>query len=130
MGATATEAQAVAQWALGSPASGNPAVLGAIVNSTPIDVASPGDVALPGGHNYFLANMNRPHLVYVGSSDQMLHAFFLENTTVGSRTYQAGSEAFAFIPPDFSPTCARCTRRAGRTSIPTSTSSDWRTRPR
>jgi len=35
MGATADEAEAVAQWALGNPAAGNPAVLGAIVNSTP-----------------------------------------------------------------------------------------------
>jgi hypothetical protein len=103
MGATAAEAQSVAQWAMGNPASGNQAVFGAIVNSTPIDVASPGDIPLPGGHAYFLANMNRPHLIYVGSSDQMLHAFFLENTTVGSRTYQAGSEAFAFIPPDLLP---------------------------
>jgi Tfp pilus assembly protein, tip-associated adhesin PilY1 len=101
MGATANEAEAVAQWALGNPASGNPAVLGAIVNSTPIDVASPGDIALPGGHNFFLKYMNRPHLIYVGSSDMMLHAFFLEDTKVGTTTYAAGSEAFAFIPPDF-----------------------------
>ncbi len=101
MGATADEAQAVAQWALGNPASNNPAILGAIVNSTPIDVASPGDVALPGGHNFFLKCMNRPHLIYVGSSDMMLHAFFLEDTKVGTTTYSAGSEAFAFIPPDF-----------------------------
>jgi hypothetical protein len=101
MGATADEAEAVAQWALGSPDAGNPAVLGAIVNSTPIDVASPGDVALPGGHAFFLKYMNRPHLVYVGSSDMMLHAFFLESTKVGTTTFAAGSEAFAFIPPDF-----------------------------
>jgi len=101
MGATPDEAEDVAQWALGSPASGNPAVLGAIVNSTPIDVASPGDVALPGGHNFFVKYMNRPHLIYVGSSDMMLHAFFLETTKVGTTTYPAGSEAFAFIPPDF-----------------------------
>jgi hypothetical protein len=101
MGATADEAEAVAQWALGNPASGNPAILGAIVNSTPIDVASPGDMPLPGGHNFFLKYMNRPHLIYVGSSDMMLHAFFLEDTKVGTTTYPAGSEAFAFIPPDF-----------------------------
>ncbi len=100
MGATPDEAEDVAQWALGSPASGNPAVLGAIVNSTPIDVASPGDVPLPGGHNFFVKYMNRPHLIYVGSSDIMLHAFFLEDAKVGTTTYPAGSEAFAFIPPD------------------------------
>jgi len=101
MGATADEAQAVAQWALGNPSSNNPAILGAIVNSTPIDVAGPGDVALPGGHNFFVKYMNRPHLIYVGASDMMLHAFFLEDTKVGTTTYAAGSEAFAFIPPDF-----------------------------
>ena len=101
MGATADEAEAVAQWALGNPTSNNPAVLGAIVNSTPIDVASPGEMALPGGHNFFVKYMNRPHLIYVGSSDMMLHAFFLESTKVGTTTYPAGSEAFAFIPPDF-----------------------------
>ena len=103
MGATAAEAQSVAQWALGNPASGNPAVFGAIVNSTPIDVASPGNVALPGGNAFFVKYQNRPHLIYVGSSDQMLHAFFLMNTTVGTTSYQAGSEAFAFIPPDLLP---------------------------
>jgi hypothetical protein len=32
-----------------------------------------------------------------------LHAFFLENTTLGSTVYQAGSEAFAFLPPDMMP---------------------------
>ncbi len=101
MGATADEAEAVAQWALGNPASNNRAILGAIVNSTPIDVASPGDAPFPGGHGFFLKYMNRPHLIYVGSSDMMLHAFFLEDTKVGTTTYPAGSEAFAFIPPDF-----------------------------
>ena len=101
MGATPDEAEAVAQWALGDPDAGNNAVLGAIVNSTPIDVASPGDVPLPGGHAFFLKYMNRPHLIYVGSSDMMLHAFFLEDTKVGTTTFTAGSEAFAFIPPDF-----------------------------
>jgi hypothetical protein len=47
-----------------------------------------------------LRYQNRPHLIYVGSSDGLLHAFFLENTTLGGTVYQAGSEAFAFLPPD------------------------------
>jgi hypothetical protein len=33
----------------------------------------------------------------------MLHAFFLEDTTLGGTTYRAGSEAFAFLPPDLLP---------------------------
>jgi hypothetical protein len=100
LGANADEAGRVARWALGDPTYGNRALLGAIVNSTPIDVASPGDIPLPGGHAFFQKYMTRPHLVYVGSSDGMLHAFFLETTTIGSTTYPAGQEAFAFIPPD------------------------------
>ncbi|MBN2559497.1 MAG: hypothetical protein JXQ75_01015 [Phycisphaerae bacterium] len=103
LGASAAEAESVARWLLGDPAYKNPAILGAIINSTPIDVASPGDIPAPGGHAYYLQNQNRPHLIYVGSSDGMLHAFFLENTTVGTTTYQAGSEAFAFLPPDMMP---------------------------
>ena len=103
LGATPAEAEAVARWLLGDPTYKNPAVLGAIINSTPIDVASPGDLAEPGGHAYFLRNQNRPHLIYVGSSDGLLHAFFLENTTVGGTTYLAGTEAFAFLPPDLMP---------------------------
>jgi hypothetical protein len=100
MGATPAEAESVVRWMLGDPTYRNPSALGAIVNSTPIDVASPGDLPQPGGHEFFLRYQNRPHLIYVGSSDGMLHAFFLENTNVGGTTYQAGSEAFAFLPPD------------------------------
>jgi hypothetical protein len=100
MGATATEAASVARWLLGDPIYANPAVLGAIINSTPIDIAGPGDVQEPGGHAFYLQHLNRPHLIYVGASDDLLHAFFLESTTLGSTTYQAGSEAFAFLPPD------------------------------
>jgi hypothetical protein len=100
LGSTPQEAGQVVHWVMGDPAYGNPAILGAIVNSTPIDIASPGDVPLPGGHDFFLRYQNRPHLVYVGSSDGMLHAFFLENTPVGSTVYLAGTEAFAFVPPE------------------------------
>lgn len=101
LGATADEAEAVARWMLGDPTYGNPAVLGAIINSTPIDVAGPGNFAeLPGGFAFFNQYRERPHLVYVGSDNGMLHAFLLEQTTVGAATYPAGTEAFAFIPPD------------------------------
>ena len=36
----------------------------------------------------------------MGADDGMLHAFFTEDTTIGSTSYEAGSEAFAFIPKD------------------------------
>jgi hypothetical protein len=114
MGANSTEAELVARWALGDPTMGNPAVFGAVVNSTPIDVASPGDIPLPGGHAFFQRYQNRPHLVYVGSSDQMLHAFFLENTTIGNSTFAAGSEAFAFIPPDLLPSLRKLYAQGGQ----------------
>lgn len=100
LGATATEAASVARWLLGDPIYRNPAVLGAIINSTPIDIAGPGDLQQPGGHAFYLRYQNRPHLIYAGASDGLLHAFFLEATTVGTTIYQAGSEAFAFLPPD------------------------------
>ena len=118
LGSTSTEASQVAHWMLGDPSYQNPAVLGAIVNSTPVDVASPGDLPQPGGHEFFLKNQNRPHLIYVGSSDGLLHAFFLENTTVGSTTYSAGTEAFAFLPPDMMPAVRRLYAQGGQKPDP------------
>ncbi|HTY28119.1 MAG TPA: hypothetical protein VMD51_08235, partial [Mycobacterium sp.] len=64
---------------------------------------SPGDVPEPGGHDFFLKYQFRPHLIYVGSSDAMLHAFFLVDTNVGGTVYTAGTEAFAFLAPDMMP---------------------------
>jgi hypothetical protein len=114
LGSDATEAEKVARWALGDPTYKNPAVLGALINSAPTDVASPGDIPLPGGHEFYLAHKARPHLVYVGSSDGMLHAFFLEQTTIGRNTYHAGSEAFAFIPPEMLPMITRLYAQGGQ----------------
>ncbi|HXU81620.1 MAG TPA: PilC/PilY family type IV pilus protein [Polyangia bacterium] len=98
LGATDTEAERVARWLLGDPAMGNPAVLGAIINSTPIDVGSPGISPLPGGQAFYDAHVGRANLTYVGSSDGMLHAFFTKPVTVGSKSYLGGQEAFAYIP--------------------------------
>jgi hypothetical protein len=83
---------------LGDPAMNNPAVLGAIINSTPIDVGAPGNSPLPGGTEFYNAHVNRPNLVYTGASDGMLHAFFTRSTTVGGHSYLGGQEAFAYIP--------------------------------
>jgi Neisseria PilC beta-propeller domain len=98
LGATDAEAELVARWLLGDPALGNPAVLGAMINSTPTDVGPPGISPLPGGQAFHDANVSRPNLTYVGASDGMLHAFFTKPVTVGSTTYAAGKEAFAYIP--------------------------------
>ncbi len=82
----------------------NPAAIGSIVNSTPIDVGPPGESWMAGGKAFAQNYKSRPNLIYVGADDGMLHAFFREDTTVGGApatvTYPAGSEAFAFIPPD------------------------------
>src|SRR5204863_1147085 len=79
LGATDDEAERVARWMLGDPAMKNPAVLGAIINSTPIDVGAPGSSPLPGGKEFYDAHVNRASLTYTGSSDGMLHAFFTKN---------------------------------------------------
>lgn len=98
LGADPEEAERIVKFTLSAPESGNPAVLGALINSTPIDVGQPGDSPLPGGRAFFLNNKNRPNLTYVGASDGMLHAFFTDDTTIAGNTYPAGSEAFAFLP--------------------------------
>jgi hypothetical protein len=118
LGASATEAESVARWLLGDPTYKNNAILGAIINSTPIDIASPGDLPEPGGHEFFLKYQTRPHLIYVGSSDGLLHAFFLENTTIGSTSFQAGSEAFAFLSPDMMPIVRRQYSQGGQKPDP------------
>lgn len=98
LGADAVEAEKIIKFTLAAPDSGNPAVLGALVNSTPIDVGQPGHSPLPGGTAFFNNNKSRPNLTYVGASDGMLHAFFTEDTKISGATYTAGSEAFAFLP--------------------------------
>jgi hypothetical protein len=101
MGITDAEAALVARWLLGDPAMGNPAPIGAFVNSTPIDVGPPRSAtALPGAVAFDEANKSRPNLTYVGASDGMLHAFFTNAVTVGNTSYAAGQEAFAFIPQE------------------------------
>lgn len=118
LGNTPDEAQNVARWLLGDPSFKNPAVLGSIINSTPIDVASPGNIPLPGGNEFFNKYKDRPHLVYVGSDNGLLHAFFLETTTVGGKTYAAGTEAFAFLAPDMVTTVKNLYTQGGQKADP------------
>ena len=100
LGATAAEAELIARWMLGDPAQGNPAVLGAIVNSTPIDVGQPGADPNPGGKEFSDKYVARPQITYVGSDDGMLHAFYTKDVTIGGVARAGGSEAFAYIPPE------------------------------
>ena len=95
LGETDEEAALVAKFIMGVPASGKPNILGAIIHSTPIDVAAPGQSPLPGGQAFYRAFANRPGLVYVGSSDGLLHAFFTEDVQADGTVYMAGDEALA-----------------------------------
>ncbi len=98
LGLTPEEAERVARFLLGDPKMKNPAVLGAMINSTPIDVGPAGRGSQPGGLAFYETHKTRPYLPYVGASDGMLHAFFTKTVTVGGKTYKGGQEAFAYIP--------------------------------
>jgi hypothetical protein len=118
LGSTDNEAELIARWMLGDPAMNNRHPLGAFVNSTPIDVASPGNSPAPGGSSFFASHKNRPALTYVGSDDGMLHAFFTKATTIAGTSYAAGSEAFAFIPPDMLKVITRVYAQGGQFADP------------
>ena len=111
LGASADEAERIAKWMLGDPAMKNPAVLGAIINSTAIDVGQPGRSPLPGGTEFFNARQTRANILYVGASDGMLHAF----RTNGAN---AGEELFAYIPPDMLPVQTKVFAQGGQLADP------------
>ena len=116
MGANATEAGRIVQWMLGKTDPSdttyhrplNPAVMGSVVNSLPIDVGPPGASLFPGGMHFSFTYNNRPELVYVGADDGMLHAFYAGN----------GKEAFAFIPADMVPVIAKLYAQGGQRYSP------------
>ncbi|MGO9665471.1 MAG: hypothetical protein ACLP66_19420 [Polyangia bacterium] len=116
MGATTTETQQIVQWMLGKidPNDNtyfgplNPAVMGSVVNSMPIDVGAPGASTLPGGNHFWYTYVNRPELVYLGADDGMLHAFYAAT----------GQEAFAFIPADMVPVIAKLYAQGGQRYSP------------
>jgi hypothetical protein len=116
MGGNTIETQQIVQWMLGKidPSDTvyhrplNPAVMGSVVNSMPIDVGSPGISLLPGGNHFYFAHVSRPELVYLGSDDGMLHAFYAAN----------GKEAFAFIPADMVPVIAKLYAQGGQRYSP------------
>lgn len=108
LGATDEEAEKIARWMLGDPAQGNPAVLGALVNSTPIDVGQPGAETNDGGLAFAEKYKDRPHITYVGSDDGMLHAFHTGT----------GKEAFAYLPPQMLSTVTKLYAQGGQVPDP------------
>jgi hypothetical protein len=108
----------MARWMLGDPSLGNPAVLGAIINSTPIDVGPPGVSPLPGGQEFYDAHSSRPYLTYVGSSDGMLHAFFTNDVTIGGTAFKKGQEAFAYMPQTMLAVQAKLFAQGGQLADP------------
>ncbi|HEY8708750.1 MAG TPA: PilC/PilY family type IV pilus protein, partial [Burkholderiaceae bacterium] len=75
-------------------------LLGDIVNSNPVFVGAPSDVA--GSRAFALQNANRTPAVYVGANDGMLHAFNAASTLDAAGQLQAtqdsGKELFAYVP--------------------------------
>ena len=118
LGANANEAELVARWALGDPAQGNTAVLGSIVNSTPIDVGQPGADPNPGGKEFSDKYATRPQVTYVGADDGMLHAFYTKDVTINGVAHTGGSEAFAYIPPEMLPVITRLYAQGGQLPDP------------
>jgi hypothetical protein len=115
LGGSDEETSRIVRWMLGDPTMGNPAVLGGFVGSVPIDVGPPGYGDLPGAKNFMRLKQSRPNLVYVGTSDGMLHAF--HSSTVPSQ-WAGGQEAFAFIPRDMIPVIARLYAQGGQRYSP------------
>jgi|GEM_PF-184507 len=73
--------------------SGNPVakrdwVLGDIIHSEPRII------------DYFSSGSLSYRYIVVGANDGMLHVFTDTDATIGSTSYSAGSEIFAFVPPD------------------------------
>jgi hypothetical protein len=102
LGATADEAALVARWMLGDPALGNNAVLGAIVNSSAIEMGGIGQTSL----------------TFVGASDGMLHAFHSRDQKIGVNSYLGGREAFAYIPQDMLKVIRRLYAQGGQKPAP------------
>ena len=115
MGGYPAETGRIVQWMLGKidltdkdlkPF--NPAVMGSVLNSMPIDVGPPGASTMPGGNHFWYAHANRPELVYLGADDGTLHAFYAST----------GQEAFAFIPADMVPIIAKLYAQGGQRYSP------------
>jgi hypothetical protein len=112
LGGSEAEASEIARWALGYNRSWP---LGSLINSTPLAHGKGIDLNLPGHVAYSEAHPNRPKMVYAGADDGMLHAFFLETGPAGE---EAGSEAWAYVPPDLLPSIASLYASNGQPNDP------------
>jgi hypothetical protein len=118
LGTNADEAEKIMRWTLGDPTLQNPAILGSIVNSTPIDVGAPADGTSPGLHAFYLANQNRPSVTYVGSDDGMLHAFYTKDVVINGTSYVGGNEAFAYMPRSMLAVATKLYAQGGQVADP------------
>jgi hypothetical protein len=116
MGGSDVETVRILEWMLGKIDASdkldykpfNPAVMGSVLNSMPIDVGPPGANVMPGGNHFWQAHALRTELVYLGADDGMLHAF----------KAATGEEAFAFIPADMVSRIARLYAQGGQRYTP------------
>jgi hypothetical protein len=118
LGSDNDEAEVIARWMLGDPTLKNPAVLGSLINSTPIDVGAPADGTSPGLHAFYLANQNRPSVTYVGSDDGMLHAFYTKDVVIDGTSYVGGNEAFAYMPKSMLAVATKLYAQGGQLADP------------
>jgi PilY1 beta-propeller domain len=118
LGSSDDEAERIARWMLGDPTLRNPAVLGSIINSTPIDVGAPADGTSPGLHSFYLASQNRPSVTYVGSDDGMLHAFYTKDVVINGTSYVGGNEAYAYMPKSMLRVATRLYAQGGQLPDP------------
>jgi hypothetical protein len=110
LGASAQEASQIVRWMLGDDTVPNKALLGPIVNSTPIDVGGVGNGKGTTDDKFYEKYKDRIRLTYVGSNDGMLHAFFTEDNALGD----GGAEAFAYLPQSMLPKITRLFVQGGQ----------------
>jgi hypothetical protein len=112
LGGSPAEANAIVQWTLGLNRTW---VLGSLLNSTPATHGKGLDINLPGHKDFYDAHSyNRPKMIYVGSDDGMLHAFYFETGAWGN----AGDEAWAYVPPSLLPALASLYATPGEPQSP------------
>jgi hypothetical protein len=112
LGGSAAEASEIAAFSLGQ---NRDWPLGSMINSTPATHGKGLSLIFPGHGDFYQAHSNRPKMVYVGSDDGMLHAFYLENGTWGA----AGAEAWAYVPPALLPVLGSLYANNGEPTAPT-----------
>ncbi|HJL14953.1 MAG TPA: PilC/PilY family type IV pilus protein [Sandaracinaceae bacterium LLY-WYZ-13_1] len=94
----------VVDWTFGTTPDRDEHRLGDIYHSSPVAVGPPRIDIADESYNAFRRRpgvADRPTMVYVGTNDGVLHAFVAEDwsNADGSRTLDAGTELWGFIPP-------------------------------